>query len=54
LQIGIAAADDGHLRHGRFALPRDLDLPADADERVFRRLIAVARRKVGGPLNVGL
>ena len=52
LQVRIAGADHRHFRHGLFALAGGVDLPRDADQRIFRRLIAVAGGKNGRPLNV--
>ena len=52
LQVRVAGADHRHFRHGLFALPGGMNLPRHANQRIFRRLIAVAGRKNRRTLNV--
>ena len=44
LKIGVAGADENRVGTGRFQLARDVNLPGDADKRIFRRLISIAGR----------
>ena len=52
LQVRVAGADQRQVGHRRFALARGVDLPHDADQRILRRLVAVAGRKDRRPLDV--
>src|SRR5215831_18763383 len=52
LQVRVARSDDTHLRIARLQFAGDLDLARDANERVFRRFIAVGGREESGPLNM--
>ena len=53
LQVAVAAAHHDHLREPFLELPRHLDLPRHADQRIFRRQVAVGGWKQRRPLNVG-
>lgn len=52
LQVRIARANHRQLGHRLLALPGGVDLPPHADQRILGRLVAVAGRKDGWPLDV--